>query len=527
MPTTKKVQVRLAVPDCHFPFEDKAGIRKLLEFTKHLKPDGVDIIGDVIDCVAPSTKVLTYDLRWVPAGDLQPEDVLIGFDESSPGMTRTGGRRKQRCLRKSVVLKTRRVQRPCIRLTFGSGETMVASKGHPMLAWLSTKNRATLVWITVEEITKRVREGRPILLHRPIKPWESKQSTYTHGLLRAAFDGEGYVTFNLKANNFGHLGFSQKVNTFLGEVTQALKEEGFDPQLVKSPDKSAAALNVGGGFWEMARFIGQYRPSRFVKKWVDKAPVDGYALSSPYRERIVSVEDVGEQTVIALETSTKTLFTDGFSSHNCYTLSRFDKNPARKHTFQNELDEARTFLEALREACPKADIRYSEGNHEQRHTRRLWGPCREYADLRGLSIPTLLGLDDSNKELPSLRIAYHKTGNPYRIGSMWYMHGEVIRKHGGSTARTTSDRISGSVIVGHSHRMGWVPTASWAGCRDAYEIGHLSDYRKLDYVSGLPQWQSGWAVAYIGQKWHDVSFCRQVVHPGRHGTSYIFQGNTL
>ena len=205
---------------------------------------------------------------------------------------------------------------------------------------------------------------------------------------------------------------------------------------------------------------------------------------------------------------------------DAYPASRFDKNPARKHTLQDELDDYREFLEQLREAAPAADIKYSEGNHESRIKRMLWGNAKAFAGLRNLAIPELLKLSD-------LHISYHETGKPYRIGNMWYMHGEVIRKHGGSTARTTADRVNGSVIVGHSHRMGWVPTASWTGNRDAYEIGHLSDWRKLDYVSGPPQWQSGWAVAYISEKWHDVSFVKAVHHPGRHGTSYIFQGRSI
>jgi hypothetical protein len=28
----------------------------------------------------------------------------------------------------------------------------------------------------------------------------------------------------------------------------------------------------------------------------------------------------------------------------------------------------------------------------------------------------------------------------------------------------------------------------------AFEVGHMSDYRKLDYVRTAPNWQQGWAV---------------------------------
>lgn len=206
---------------------------------------------------------------------------------------------------------------------------------------------------------------------------------------------------------------------------------------------------------------------------------------------------------------------------DAYSLSRFDKNPGRKENLQDELDQAKQFLGLLRKTVgPKCDIRYSEGNHEQRLTRLLWSNCRALSGLRNLSMPDLLGLSD-------LGIRWYPMGAPYRIGSLTFMHGDTIRKHGGATARTTSDKVGGSVILGHCHRMGWCPTTSWMGTRDAYEVGHLADYRQLEYVSGVPQWQQGWAVATIGKGWHDIQFVRVIRKPGRHGTKFIYKGEEL
>ncbi|MEK7383157.1 MAG: hypothetical protein AAB262_07705, partial [Elusimicrobiota bacterium] len=94
---------------------------------------------------------------------------------------------------------------------------------------------------------------------------------------------------------------------------------------------------------------------------------------------------------------------------DCYCLSRFDKNPERKDSLQDELDQAHEFLREVRSVVgPKCDIRYTEGNHEQRLKRVLWGNCKALSGLRGLGIPQLLKLDE-------LRVQWFPTGLPYRI----------------------------------------------------------------------------------------------------------------
>lgn len=208
---------------------------------------------------------------------------------------------------------------------------------------------------------------------------------------------------------------------------------------------------------------------------------------------------------------------------DAYPLSRFDKNPERRATLQDELDQCSVLLDGIRAAVHKGtEIHYTEGNHEQRLRRLLWGKCSEFAGIRNLTMPELL-------QLPKRGVVWHSIDEPYQLpgSTTWVTHGDIVRKHSGATARAKSDRIESSVICGHSHRMGWCPTTSWTGCRDAWEVGHVCDPRKLEYVSGPPQWQQGWAVVYVGNGWTDVSFVRVVRKPGRHGTDFVFQGKSL
>jgi predicted phosphodiesterase len=200
---------------------------------------------------------------------------------------------------------------------------------------------------------------------------------------------------------------------------------------------------------------------------------------------------------------------------DCYTLSRFDRNPARKASFQDEIDKTWKFLGCIRElAGVKCDIRYSEGNHESRLRKILWKKIPELAGLRNLTIPRLLGLK-------KLGIKWHGTQNPYPIRDLWFTHGDLLRKHAGMSARAKSDDSHCSLIVGHTHRMGWSPRTTWTGIEDAYEVGYLADYKQLDYVHTVPNWQQGWAVVeFPPEGGHYVNFVKVVVVKGKRLVMY-------
>ncbi len=205
---------------------------------------------------------------------------------------------------------------------------------------------------------------------------------------------------------------------------------------------------------------------------------------------------------------------------DCYSLSRFDKNPARKAVLQDELDFAHRFLISMKELAGRGcDIRYSEGNHEDRLRKMLWGKVPELAKLRNLTIPDLLGLK-------KLGIAWHSTQNPYKIRDLWFTHGDLLRKHAGMSARAKADAIHGSVMIGHCHRMGWSPGTVWDGREDAYECGHLSDYTQLDYVRSAPNWQQGWAVVeFLEGGGHVVSFA--TVHKQGRKRVVVYKGEVI
>lgn len=194
---------------------------------------------------------------------------------------------------------------------------------------------------------------------------------------------------------------------------------------------------------------------------------------------------------------------------DCYTISRFDKNPRRKHNLQDEITSACVLLGAIRNVCPNADIRYSEGNHENRLERMLWSTAKHLAPLHCLSIPKLMGLKELN-------IRYFDPKAPYKIGNLYYLHGDVGRKQnfsksaGGRNADAIARAIGGSVICGHSHQMGYSAFRSWERNLEGYEVGCMCRF-DLEYVIGVPPWQQGWTIVdFTKSGLYRVEFVRVV-----------------
>jgi hypothetical protein len=210
---------------------------------------------------------------------------------------------------------------------------------------------------------------------------------------------------------------------------------------------------------------------------------------------------------------------------DCYSLSRFDKNPLRKHDIQEEIDQVQTFLEELvGRTLTYCDIRYSEGNHENRLKRLLWGKAKELAPIRNLTIPKLL-------DLKSLGIKYYPLNQPYTIGGLCYLHGDLSSKStwtaggGGSNAKKVLISKNVSCLLGHSHKMAYVCFTPWGTTYEGWEAGCLC---RMDpeYIQGSPPWQQGWAVVrYPPQGGFDVSLVRVI--PEKKKRLVIFEGRVL
>ena len=194
-----------------------------------------------------------------------------------------------------------------------------------------------------------------------------------------------------------------------------------------------------------------------------------------------------------------------------YGLSRFDHDPSRTGCLQSEIDEAKEYLAELRRACPKAEIRYSLGNHENRLQKYIWQNSSELASLKTLHLPHLL-------ELEKLRIHCHDELHPYHVGPLLFVHGTMARKHSGASARAHYERYGCPVIHGHCHRIGAYYHRVWDTQHGAWENGCLCEMDPHYLLK--PDWQQGFsAIWFEGQSRFQVEQIAII------NGSYVYHGD--
>lgn len=131
-----------------------------------------------------------------------------------------------------------------------------------------------------------------------------------------------------------------------------------------------------------------------------------------------------------------------------YSVSRFEKNPARQFGLQEEIDQTvEEVFAPVRRAIPKARIIKIDGNHETRLDRYLHSHPEMFG-LRVLRMENLFGLDKLSIDYAPQRV---------RCDSLLDIsHGTRVNKWAGYAARAEVElrRYAINTITGHVHRSG-------------------------------------------------------------------------
>ena len=263
-------------------------------------------------CVAPETRVLTADLRHVPASEVRVGMELVGFDEHVPSFN------AHRKFRTSIVEAVDVVVLPAYRITLSDGTAVVASADHP---WLVRTSGRRVEWRKTRDLASQryTTKGDLPRIIRATEVWDEDPLTYERGYLAAAFDGEGH----LSSLGPGSLvcGFSQKENAMLQQVRKYLGDLGFITyERVQAPS-DVVAVTLAGGSSRIAEFLGRIRPERLVDKF--RPEMLGSLTrrgSVPYvHPMVTSVQYLGPTEVVAFRTSTRTFVAEGLASHNSYS----------------------------------------------------------------------------------------------------------------------------------------------------------------------------------------------------------------
>jgi DNA polymerase I-like protein with 3'-5' exonuclease and polymerase domains len=297
----------------------------------------------LIVCLDPTTRLLTEDLTWEPCGDIQRGRTLVGFDEELRG--------HQTKLRRSVVLNTQRLLKPCYRITTTKGE-VVSSDCHRWVVRRGKKSGGGAVrqWVRTDEL----RVGDPI--GYLMDPWETDASCEA-AYLAGFFDGEGWCSPGAKNRAGGTVGFGQNEGPLLEKVRSMLAAKGFETGKTSSKQNKknkVAKVYLRRGAFSSLRFLGSIRPSRLLPK--SRVLWEGRRSFSNQTEAavVLSVEFLGEREVVAIETTTKTFIAEGMLSHNCdynqlelRLLAHYSQDPNLVYAYVHGQDLHKLTAEAL------------------------------------------------------------------------------------------------------------------------------------------------------------------------------------
>lgn len=304
-------------------------------------------------CLAPNHKVLTRDLRWVPVGELVPGDKLFAFEENTPNGL--GGSGNSRRWAPGEVTSTQRAIKDCLRVTLSDGTSFICSKDHRFLG-RKRDTTGSRSWKTTWLLATELEIGSKIPKY--FKPWEQSK-TFDGGWVSGFYDGEGCF-YAAETNRQFRIQVTQVRNGLLDKTTTILKSDGFETFTTHNTEmrpnqQDTDELNLLGGWSEILRFLGVYRPQRLLNNY-DKAlrSVEQH-MQKDSEETVVSIKDVGSQEVVVLETSTHTYIADGFAHHNCVFAQETDQgglNVLAEFRLQN------VFIEEFVDAVKKYTVEH-------------------------------------------------------------------------------------------------------------------------------------------------------------------------
>jgi len=122
--------------------------------------------------------------------------------------------------------------------------------------------------------------------------------------------------------------------------------------------------------------------------------------------------------------------------------------PQAELKLYDEVMKAKEWIGRWRQAFPRAEMHFLDGNHEHRLTRFLHQYAPALSTFPELSTLKLL-------DLAAQRIKYYADGKRFRIGKLWHAHGDQFRIGMGCVNPSVQlfRKYYNNIIVGHFHRI--------------------------------------------------------------------------
>ena len=273
-------------------------------------------------CYTPDMRVFTADYRWVPIADIKPGQRVMAFDEEPVGKTKIG-RKSSRKMRTATVEAVVKLRKPVFHITLDTGHEVKVTGEHRHLC--RQRGGCLQQWRKVSD----TKVGDYIRLITR-KPWQSKDP-YEDGWYGGMLDGEG----SIRTTGAKRLTCYQRPGEVLERMRAWLEANNIPYSTVNDSRKIDGVRNKEVHRFDVHRMpyiaevISKTRPSRFtIEGLFDGQELPGKSVVDhgdlPAWGRVVSIEPLGEQEVVDLQTSEKTFVCEGLASHNStYVAARF------------------------------------------------------------------------------------------------------------------------------------------------------------------------------------------------------------
>jgi predicted phage terminase large subunit-like protein len=357
-------------------------------------------------CTPGESPILMADLTYRRIADVQPGDMVVGFTEAAS---------TKRKLTPAQVKGVYKYHAPVVKMTMASGRTIRCTSDHKWftgrsgkdhhLQYASAKVGSTLRWVA------------DVHALEPLTPAQER----TAGWVAGFFDGEGSCS-----TDSGPITFCQGIEThpqLVERLEQSLTELGFDWGYTEREGynerwQAQRLYYLRGGMEMVQRFVHLVQPSKWRERMIGTVFAAG-ARFVRAKDRVVSIEPDGEETVYALETETGNYIVWGYASSN----SQHQQRPAPITGGVIHDDWWRWYdpvaagpiLEQIAQKYVFCDTAFKEGQENDYSVFAVWGRV-----FPGYQLPAgyyLLDLWRDRKDFPALRhlaVAKHQQWKPWQ-----------------------------------------------------------------------------------------------------------------
>lgn len=175
-----------------------------------------------------------------------------------------------------------------------------------------------------------------------------------------------------------------------------------------------------------------------------------------------------------------------------YSVSSHDKNPLRVNQLDDEIATVISKLFEVKKLGAKNNV-FISGNHEDRLTRYLMQKAPEL--YKTATVDKVLALKENGFKYVPYR-------SDYRLGKLIMTHD--TGKAGFNAHKQALDAYHRSVVIGHTHRMGYMVQGDADGDRHVGAMfGWLGDRNQIDYmhnINSTKDWTLGFGIGYLDKK---------------------------